>query len=113
MKRNHGYYILWGMRDGIASVVGQQEERVRFFALLRLQDPRRRSDSAFPPSSGGAGLAGGAALCNLLGKNQIISVSYIEIELNDGEIISFHQIKNPFDTKDTIRKGSPKLQTEE
>lgn len=130
MKRNHGYIILWGKWEGIAFSVGNRRSGSVLLALLRLVSSRRRSDPTLAASSRGAfliedeglfsvltsgevGLAGGAAICNLLGKNQIISVSYIEIELNDGEIIYFHQIKNPFDTKDTIRKENPKLKTEE
>ena len=58
MKRNHGYFILWGKLDGIAFFVGQPEERARIFALLRLPGPRRRSDPTLAASSGGAVLIG-------------------------------------------------------
>ena len=58
MKRNHGYLILREKRYGIALFDGQPEERARFFALLRLPGPRRRSDPILAAYSGSAVLIG-------------------------------------------------------
>ena len=58
MKRNHDYFILWEKRYGIALFDGQSEEQARFFALLRLPGPRRRSDPILAASSGWAVLIG-------------------------------------------------------
>ena len=55
-------------------------------------------------TSGEGAFAGGPALAKPKAKTQIIGVGNIDIELNVREIISFHQIKNPFEIKDAIHK---------